>query len=65
VTRLDPHVPREELLADPDFAGAEVVRMPAGSNPSWLSAAQYVAVLARGADRAMEALPAFSAWKCR
>ena len=40
-------VPRAELLTDRPFAGAEVVRMPAGSNPSWLSAAQYAAVLAR------------------
>ena len=29
----------------PRPADAEVVRMPAGSNPSWLSAAQYAAVL--------------------
>ena len=48
-TRLDPHVPREELVDDPGFAGAEVVRMPAGSNPSWLSAAQFAVVLARAA----------------
>jgi hypothetical protein len=26
---------------------AEVLRMPAGSNPSWLSAGQYAAVLDR------------------
>jgi hypothetical protein len=63
--RLDPHVPRAELLADPGFADAEVVRMPAGSNPSWLSPAQYAAVLARGAGGAMEALRVFSAPKRR
>jgi hypothetical protein len=36
-----------ELAGVPDFAGAEVVRMPAGSNPSWLWAAQFAAVRAR------------------
>jgi hypothetical protein len=40
-------VPRAELLADPGFRDAEVLRMPAGSNPSWLSARQFAAVLAR------------------
>lgn len=40
-------VPREDLLADPRTRDAEVLRMPAGSNPSWLSAQQYAAVLAR------------------
>lgn len=38
-------VPRAELLVAPAFAAAEVVRMPAGSNPSWLDAAQLAAVL--------------------
>jgi hypothetical protein len=46
--RLLPHpVPRADLLADPDFRDAEVLRMPAGSNPSWLSDRQLAAVLAR------------------
>jgi hypothetical protein len=40
-------VPRADLLADPGFHDAEVLRMPAGSNPSWLSARQFGAVLAR------------------
>ncbi|MGY2085684.1 hypothetical protein [Blastococcus sp. SYSU DS0539] len=44
---LDQPLPRAELLADPAFAGAEVVRMAAGSNPSWLSAGQFAAVRAR------------------
>ena len=39
-------LPRAELVADPGFRDAEVVRMPAGSNPSWLSARQF-AVLSR------------------
>jgi hypothetical protein len=39
-------LPRADLLADPVGRDAEVLRMPAGSNPSWLSAAQYAAVLA-------------------
>ena len=44
---LAPPVARADLLADPDFRDAEVVRMPAGSNPSWLSARQFAAVLSR------------------
>ena len=40
-------VPRADLLADPAFGTAEVIRTPAGSNPSWLSAAQLTAVLTR------------------
>jgi hypothetical protein len=43
-------VPRAELLADPVARQAEVLRMPAGSNPSWLSPAQYAAVLAHGRE---------------
>ena len=33
--------PRDALRADPVFAGAEVLRMPAGSNPSYLSPACF------------------------
>jgi hypothetical protein len=44
-TLLSRPVPRAALLADPATCGAEVLRMPAGSNPSWLSAGQYAAVL--------------------
>jgi hypothetical protein len=44
LTLLDRPVPRGELLADPVAAAAEVLRMPAGSNPSWLSADQFAAV---------------------
>ena len=47
LTRLPDPVERGELLADPAFRSAEVLRMPAGSNPSWVSAAQLSAVLAR------------------
>lgn len=47
LTLLATAIPRGELLADPDTRDAEVLRMPAGSNPSWLSARQYAAVLAR------------------
>ena len=46
-TPLAEPVPRAELVADPVFGAAEVIRMPAGSNPSWLTAAQYAVVLAR------------------
>src|SRR3954471_1531588 len=35
VTPLREPVPRAELLTDPAFRDAEVVWMPAGSNPSW------------------------------
>ena len=45
--RLVPAIPRADLLADPAFRGAEVLRMPAGSNPSWLTRGQFAAVLAR------------------
>ncbi|MGY1772530.1 hypothetical protein [Blastococcus sp. SYSU D00813] len=51
LTVLAEPVPRGELLADPVAAGAEVLRMPAGSNPSWLSAGQFAVV------RAWVALP--------
>ena len=44
---LDEPVPRADLLADPRMQAAEVLRMPAGSNPSWLSAEQFAAVLDR------------------
>jgi hypothetical protein len=47
LTALPDPVDRGELLADPGFRSAEVLRMPAGSNPSWVSAAQLEAVLAR------------------
>jgi hypothetical protein len=47
LTLLDVPVPRADLLAHPDARDAEVLRMPAGSNPSWLTVGQYAAVLAR------------------
>jgi hypothetical protein len=45
LARLAAPVDRAELLADPAARDAEVLRMPAGSNPSWLSADQYAALL--------------------
>jgi hypothetical protein len=45
LTLLPSPVPRAALLGDPAARDAEVLRMPAGSNPSWLSADQYAAVL--------------------
>jgi hypothetical protein len=52
LTLLADPLPRAELLADPGTREAEVLRMPAGSNPSWLSAAQFAVVLDRiGAAR--------------
>jgi hypothetical protein len=47
LTLLAEPVLRIDLLADPAARDAEVLRMPAGSNPSWLSAGQYAALLAR------------------
>jgi hypothetical protein len=47
LTLLPEPVSRAELLADPRTAEAEVLSMPAGSNPSWLSAEQLTAVLDR------------------
>jgi hypothetical protein len=47
LTLLDEPVARADLLADPVARQAEVLRMPAGSNPSWLSADQFAAVLGR------------------
>lgn len=44
--RLQEPVTRADLRLDARFAGAEVLRMPAGSNPSHLTAAQLVAVVA-------------------
>jgi len=47
-------VPRGELLVDPRMRSAEVLRMPAGSNPSWLSAEQFGAVLDRADSGCLE-----------
>ena len=45
LTRLRDPLPRAALLTDPVARDAEVLRMPAGSNPSWLSAEQFAVVL--------------------
>jgi hypothetical protein len=50
LTRLAAPVERGELLHDPRFRDAEVLRMPAGSNPSWLSAPQLAVVLERAGE---------------
>ena len=47
LTLLADPLPRAALLADRVTRDAEVLRMPAGSNPSWLSADQFAAVLDR------------------
>jgi hypothetical protein len=47
LTLLRDPLPRSALLADPVARDAEVLRMPAGSNPSWLSAEQFAVVLHR------------------
>ena len=44
LTALAAVVARAELVADARFADAEVVRMPAGSNPSFLRPAQWAAL---------------------
>ncbi len=60
-------VPRSLLLADPALARAEVVRVPVGSNPSYLDHAQLAALAAhlddevgwpRGVERATGIEPA-------
>ncbi|MDT0277533.1 hypothetical protein [Blastococcus goldschmidtiae] len=56
LTHLPDPVERGELLADPGFRTAEVLRMPAGSNPSWLSTAQLASVQARAG------LPGLGPW---
>jgi hypothetical protein len=58
LTLLPDPVARADLLADPRVQDAEVLRMPAGSNPSWLSAAQFEAVLDRLAGAGLEPWPA-------
>jgi hypothetical protein len=50
---LSEPVPRADLLTDPVAREAEVLRMPAGSNPSWLSPAQFAAVLERTGDEGL------------
>jgi hypothetical protein len=50
LTLLAEPVARADLLTDPVAREAEVLRMPAGSNPSWLSPAQFAAVLARAGE---------------
>ena len=40
-----PAVLRKEILDHPLLSGIEVIRMPAGSNPSYLDAEQYDALL--------------------
>jgi hypothetical protein len=38
---VEPFVARTEILVEHDLLGLEVIRMPAGSNPSYLDIAQY------------------------
>ncbi len=42
---MRPAVHRKEILDHPTLSGIEVIRMPAGSNPSYLDAEQYDALL--------------------
>ena len=50
LTRLAEPLPRAALLTDLRTRDAEVLRMPAGSNPSFLTPGQYAAVLAELPD---------------
>lgn len=45
--RLAEPLPRPELLTDPGFGPAEVIRMPFGSNPSYLRPAELTPILDR------------------
>ncbi len=47
LTALAPPVLRAAFVADPVLAAAEVVRMPAGSNPSFLTVDQLAHLVAR------------------
>ncbi|WP_205473497.1 hypothetical protein [Nocardioides sp. SYSU D00038] len=47
---LDPPIFRTELLAHPVLSRIEVLRMPAGSNPSFISAHQLAAIGSRRKD---------------
>jgi len=49
-TLLAEPVTRADLVVDPVVREAEVIRMPAGSNPSWLSAVHFAAVLSRAGE---------------
>ncbi len=42
---VQPAVHRKEILDHPTLSAIEVIRMPAGSNPSYLDAEQYDALL--------------------
>jgi hypothetical protein len=57
LTLLTEPVARADLLADTRARDAEVLRMPAGSNPSWLSVTQFAAILARVEE------PALGPWR--
>jgi hypothetical protein len=43
---LVPPVPRQALVEHPTLGSIEVLRMPAGSNPSYLTVSQYAALCA-------------------
>jgi hypothetical protein len=60
LTLLTDPVDRADLLADPAAREAEVLRMPAGSNPSWLTRRQFAGVLARVPER--EVLTGLGRW---
>ena len=47
--RLEHPVGRADLLRSAAFTDAEVLRMPAGSNPSYVTAVQLAEVLAQAA----------------
>jgi hypothetical protein len=59
LTLLTEPVDRADLLADPVAREAEVLRMPAGSNPSWLSRPQFGAVLDRLSEEPVAGLGAW------
>ncbi len=55
-------VTRSELRGHPDLASLEVLRMPAGSNPSWVTRAQLAALEELGLGAAAGQDPA-SEWR--
>jgi hypothetical protein len=50
-TFSDAPVPRAALLADPDFAGSAILRMPGAASPFPVTDAEWAAVLRHTADR--------------
>ena len=49
LSAVDPVVLRSDLLAEPDLSRLEVIRMPAGSNPSFVTVEEFAIIRHLGA----------------